>query len=47
MANELGVQVTRKMSQRTVQHCKIEGAVASRVQLVYELAKAEGKEGLF
>jgi hypothetical protein len=49
VANELGVRVTRKMSRPTVQRCKIEGAVASKVQLGYELAKAEGKEleGLF
>jgi hypothetical protein len=47
MANELGVHVTRKMSRRTVQRCKIEGAVASKVQLGYELAKAEGKQDIF
>ena len=49
VANELAVQVTRKTSRRTfqVQRCKIEGAVASKVQLGYELAHAGGKEGFF
>ncbi|KAJ7125578.1 hypothetical protein C8R43DRAFT_1090413 [Mycena crocata] len=42
VAQKAGLLVKKKMSRRTVQRLLIEGGVAARIQLAYEMAQADG-----
>lgn len=47
VGKQAGLEVQGKLSRRTVQRALIEGGVALRLQICYEMADADGKRHLF